>query len=64
MTSVALAAERIYLGMDVSRDKIAVAVLRPEKFRIVVQSAVRPLPEDEEGSFSGAWTHAVQDWEP
>ena len=29
MTSVAPAAERIYLGMDVSRDKIAVAVLRP-----------------------------------
>ena len=27
MTSVAPAAERIYLGMDVSRDKIAVAVL-------------------------------------
>ncbi len=43
---------------------LTVAVLRPEKFRIVVQSAVRPLPEDEEGSFSGAWTHAVQDWEP
>ena len=29
MTSVALAAERIYVGMDVSRDTIAVAVLRP-----------------------------------
>ena len=29
MTSVALAGERIYLGMDVSRDKIAVAVLGP-----------------------------------
>ena len=29
MTSVAPAAERIYVGMDVSRDKIAVAVLRP-----------------------------------
>jgi hypothetical protein len=29
MTSVALAGERIYLGMDVSRDMIAVAVLRP-----------------------------------
>ena len=28
MTSVASAGERIYLGMDVSRDKIAVAVLR------------------------------------
>ena len=29
MTSVASAGERIYLGMDVSRDKIAVAVLQP-----------------------------------
>ena len=29
MTSVASAAEGIYLGMDVSRDTIAVAVLRP-----------------------------------
>ena len=29
MTSVAPAAERIYVGMDVSRDKIAVAVQRP-----------------------------------
>ena len=29
MISVAPAAERIYVGMDVSRDKIAVAVLRP-----------------------------------
>jgi len=29
MTSVAPAAERIYVGMDVSRDTIAVAVLRP-----------------------------------
>ena len=29
MISVAPAGERIYLGMDVSRDKIAVAVLRP-----------------------------------
>jgi transposase len=29
MTSVTPAGERIYLGMDVSRDKIAVAVLRP-----------------------------------
>ena len=31
MTSVALAGEQIYLGMDVSRDKIAVVVLRPRE---------------------------------
>jgi DNA-binding GntR family transcriptional regulator len=43
---------------------LTVAVLRPEKFRIVVQSAQLPLPEGGEGSFSGTWTHAVGDWEP
>jgi DNA-binding GntR family transcriptional regulator len=43
---------------------LTVAVLRPEKFRIVIQSAELPLPDAGDGSFSGAWTHAVQDWEP
>jgi DNA-binding GntR family transcriptional regulator len=43
---------------------LTIAVLRPEKFRIAVQSAELPLPAAREGSFSGAWTHAVQDWEP
>jgi DNA-binding GntR family transcriptional regulator len=43
---------------------LTVAVLRPEKFRIAVQSAELPLPGGRQGSFSGAWTHAVEDWEP
>jgi hypothetical protein len=43
---------------------LTIAVLRPEKFRIAVQSAELPLPDGREGSFSGAWTHVVEDWEP
>jgi hypothetical protein len=36
------------------------AALRPDLFRIVVESGESPLP----GSGRGAWTHAVRDWEP
>jgi DNA-binding GntR family transcriptional regulator len=43
---------------------LTVAVFRPDMFRIVVDSGERPLADGEEGSFSGAWTHAVEDWEP
>jgi DNA-binding GntR family transcriptional regulator len=43
---------------------LTVAVLRPDLFRIVVDSGDQPLADGEEGSFSGAWTHAVEDWEP
>jgi DNA-binding GntR family transcriptional regulator len=43
---------------------LTIAVLRPEKFRIVVQSAQLPLPDGGTGSFPGAWTHMVRDWEP
>ena len=43
---------------------LTVAVLRPELFRIVVNCGERPLADGDEGSFSGAWTHAVEDWEP
>ena len=39
---------------------LTVAVLRPDLFRIVVESPA----EGTEASFSGAWTHALQDWEP
>jgi hypothetical protein len=35
-------------------------VLRPDLFRIVVESPA----DGTEASFSGAWTHALQDWEP
>jgi DNA-binding GntR family transcriptional regulator len=43
---------------------LTVAVLRPDLFRIVVEGGGQPLADGEEGSFSGAWTHAVEDWEP
>ncbi len=49
-----------------NRDPVAltIAVCRPDLFRIVVDSAQQPLPEGDPGSFGGAWTHAVEDWEP
>jgi DNA-binding GntR family transcriptional regulator len=43
---------------------LTVAVLRPDMFRIVVESPAGPRRGGTEGSFSGAWTHALQDWEP
>lgn len=43
---------------------LTVTVLRPDIFRIVVQTAKTPLPDDREGSASGAWRCAVEDWEP
>jgi DNA-binding GntR family transcriptional regulator len=43
---------------------LTVAVFRPDLFRIVVDSGDQPLADGEEGSFSGAWTHALEDWEP
>jgi DNA-binding GntR family transcriptional regulator len=43
---------------------LTVAVFRPDLFRIVVDAGDQPLADGDEGSFSGAWTHAVEDWEP
>jgi hypothetical protein len=46
---------------------LTVAVLRPDMFRIVVEAPAGPLPGGPDrtaGSFSGAWTYALQDWEP
>jgi UTRA domain len=43
---------------------LTVAVLRPDMFRIVVESPASPSPDRTAGSFSGAWTTALQDWEP
>jgi DNA-binding GntR family transcriptional regulator len=43
---------------------LTVAVLRSDMFRVVLQSPRQPLADGEEGSFSGAWTHAIEDWEP
>jgi DNA-binding GntR family transcriptional regulator len=43
---------------------LTVAVLRGDLFRIVIEAREAPLPDGGDGSFSGAWTHAVEDWEP
>ena len=42
---------------------LTVAVLRPDLFRIVVESGDHTPGEAREGSFSGAWTHAAEDWD-
>ena len=49
-----------------NRDPVAltVAVCRPDLFRIVVDSGQQPLPGGGKGSLAGAWTHAVEGWEP
>ncbi len=43
---------------------LSIAVLRPDMFRVVVQSPHPPLPDGDAGNLSGSWTHAVEDWEP
>ncbi len=43
---------------------LTIAVLRPDMFRVVVQSPQPPLPAGDAGNLSGSWTHAVEDWEP
>jgi DNA-binding GntR family transcriptional regulator len=43
---------------------LTIAVFRPELFRIVVESGERVLAHVAEVSFPGAWTHAVEDWDP
>ncbi|MGO8962050.1 MAG: UTRA domain-containing protein [Streptosporangiaceae bacterium] len=43
---------------------LTIAVLRPDMFRVVVQSPDPPLPDGEAGNLSGSWTHAVEGWEP
>jgi hypothetical protein len=42
---------------------LTVAVLRPDLFRIVVDSGDHTLTGAKEGSFAGTWTHAVEDWD-
>ena len=43
---------------------LTVAVLRPDMFRVVVQTPQPPLPDSSLGNMSGSWTHAMEDWEP
>jgi hypothetical protein len=40
---------------------LSVTVVRPDLFRIVVQSPAAPLPDGGEGNFTRTWTHAVDD---
>jgi len=39
------------------------AAIRPDLFRIVVESGESPLPDSGQDGLPGAWTHAVKDWE-
>jgi len=43
---------------------LTVAVLRPDMFRLVVQTPRPPLPAEDPGNLPNSWTHAVEDWEP
>ena len=44
---------------------LTVAVLRSDLFRVVAPvAAARRWPTAATGNFTGAWTHAVEDWEP
>jgi hypothetical protein len=43
---------------------LTVAVFRPDMFRIVIDSVGHPVADGGDGSFPGAWTHEVEDWEP
>jgi hypothetical protein len=42
---------------------LTVAVLRPELFRIVVQTTEEPLPGGEAGGLPGAWARTAEGWE-
>ena len=42
---------------------LTIAVLRPDMFRVVVQTPAPPLPDGETGTISGSWTHAIEDLE-
>ena len=43
---------------------LTITVLRADLFRIVVESPAGFSSRGTDGSFSGAWTRALQDWEP
>ncbi len=43
---------------------LTIAVLRPEMFRVVLQTPLPPLRETDTGNLSGSWTHAIGGWEP
>jgi DNA-binding GntR family transcriptional regulator len=43
---------------------LTIAVLRPEMFRVVLQTPSPPLREGDVGKLSGSWSYATEDWEP
>ena len=43
---------------------VTISVLRPELFRIVVESPASPQSESSDGQTSDAWAHALEDWNP
>jgi len=43
---------------------LTMAVLRPDMFRVVVQTPRPPLPDEVSGNLSASWAHAAEDWEP
>ncbi len=43
---------------------LTMAVLRPDMFRLVIESPRPPLPEANGGNMATSWTHTVEDWEP
>lgn len=43
---------------------LTMAVLRPDMFRVVVQSPNPPLPDAAETNLASSWTHMMEDWEP
>jgi DNA-binding GntR family transcriptional regulator len=42
---------------------LTIAVLRPDMFRVVVQTPRPPLPDGNSSNLSGSWAHAAEDWE-
>jgi len=43
---------------------LTVAVLRPEMFRLVLQTPSELLAEPDAGNLPGSWAHAAEGWEP
>jgi DNA-binding GntR family transcriptional regulator len=43
---------------------LTIAVLRPEMFRLVLQTPFRGRPDRDAGNLPDSWTHAVEGWEP
>ncbi|HEV2374671.1 MAG TPA: UTRA domain-containing protein [Streptosporangiaceae bacterium] len=47
-----------------SPEALTMAILRPELFRIVVQTAVPPIDAGSRDGLASAWTHTMRGWEP